>query len=499
MDNSDDLRLLLASRYPLIIATDREEMRLLSVVRRAAAALQMPVYVWSCTRGLSLDGGSPMYDTTDPHKALGAIEQMTAPAVFVLVDAHHPLADAKVVRRVKELSQHPQPGRTIVATTPQPFMPPELEGVALAWSLKPPSRAELHQLAVRTIQDLTARGIPVALDAAGADAIIDALRGLSLGEAERLIQKAAFHDGKIDATDVTFLRGEKAALLESSGSLELIESDHGSFADVGGLDALKAWLAMRGRAFEPAAKQFGLTPPRGVLITGVPGCGKSLVAKTLARTWGMPLVLLDASRLYGPYVGETEQRTREALARVESMAPVVLWVDEIEKGFPSGDGNDGGVSKRMLGTFLRWMQDRDEGVFLVATANQVTQLPPELLRKGRFDEIFFVDLPEVAERTDIVRLHLARRGRDPQHFDLERLAALCDGFSGAEIEAAIVAALYRAYAAGRDLHTDDVAAEIAATSPLSVTRAEEVAAIRAWSQGRAVPASGAGNAAAQTA
>ncbi|HVL91243.1 MAG TPA: AAA family ATPase [Actinomycetota bacterium] len=498
MDNSDDLRLLLASRYPLIIATEREETRLLAVVRRAATALRTPVYIWSCTRGLGLDGGAPMYDTIDPTKALAAIEQISGPAVFVLVDAHHPLADPLVVRRVKELSQHPEPGRTIVATTPQPFMPPEIEGIALAWALKPPSRAELHQLAVRTIQDLTARGIPVALDAAGAEALIDALRGLSLGEAERLIQKAAFHDGKIDDGDVTFLRGEKAALLESSGSLELIEADHGSLADVGGLDALKAWLAMRGRAFEPAAKQFGLTPPRGVLITGVPGCGKSMIAKTLARSWGMPLVLLDASRLYGPYVGETEQRTREALARVESMAPVVLWVDEIEKGFPTGDGNDGGVSKRMLGTFLRWMQDRDDGVFIVATANQVTQLPPELLRKGRFDEIFFVDLPEPAERADIVRLHLTRRGRDPQHFDVDRLAALCEGFSGAEIEAAIVAALYRAYAAGRDLHTGDVAAEVEATSPLSVTRAEEVAAIRAWSQGRAVPASGA-SAAARTA
>lgn len=491
MDNSDDLRLLLASRYPLIIATEREEARLLAVIRRAALALNMPVHVWSCTRGIGPDGGAPLYDTMDPHKALATVEQISTPAVFVLVDAHHPLADAKLVRRVKEMAQQAKPGQTLVVTCPQPFMPPELDGIALAWSLKPPSRTELHQLAVRTIQDLTARKIPVALDAAAVDAFVDALRGLSLGEAERLIQKAAFHDGKIDAADVPFLRGEKASLLEASGSLELIEADHGSFGDVGGLDALKAWLAMRGRAFEPAAKQFGLTPPRGVLITGVPGCGKSLLAKTLARTWGMPLVLLDASRLYGPYVGETEQRTRDALARVESMAPVVLWVDEIEKGFPSGDGNDGGVSKRMLGTFLRWMQDRDEGVFIVATANQVTQLPPELLRKGRFDEIFFVDLPAMSERADIVALHLSRRGRDPSNFDVAGLAGATEGFSGAEIEAAIVAALYRAYAAGREVTTEDVLAEVRTTSPLSVTRAEDVAAIRAWAQGRAVPASGA--------
>ncbi|MGH2829209.1 MAG: AAA family ATPase, partial [Actinomycetota bacterium] len=340
------------------------------------------------------------------------------------------------------------------------------------------------------VQDLAARGMPVALDGAGVDAMVEALRGLSLHEAERLIQKAAFHDGRIDHEDIAFVREEKAAILEATGALELIESDHGTLADVGGLERLKEWLALRGRAFEPAAMQFGLEPPRGVLITGVPGCGKSLVAKTLARGWRMPLVLLDASRLYGPYVGETEQRTGDALRRVASMAPVVLWVDEIEKGFPSGDdGADSGVGRRMLGTFLRWMQDRESGVFIVATCNNVTQLPPELLRKGRFDEIFFVDLPVLAERLQILRLHIGRRGRAPESFDLDLLAAQTDGFSGAEIEAAVVAALYRAYAAGRDLQTGDVAAEIAATVPLSRSREEDILALRTWAQGRAVPAS----------
>lgn len=489
MDNSDDLRLLLASKYPLIIASEREEMRFLAVARRAAAAAQLPVFTWSATRGIAVDNGEPVYDTADPLKALTFVEQTPSPGIFIFFDGHHPLADAKVVRRVKELAQSARLGQTIVVTCPQPFMPPELEGLALAWTLDPPTAEELKQLTVRTIHDLSVRGIPVALDPSGIDDIVGALRGLSLLEAERLIQKAAFHDGKIDTQDIGFLREEKAALLEASGALELIESDQGSLESVGGLHALKEWLLLRGRAFEPAAQTFGLQPPRGVLLTGVPGCGKSMIAKSLARSWHMPLVLLDASRLFGPYVGETEQRTRDALHRVEAMAPVVLWVDEIEKGFPSGQDGDNGVSKRMLGTFLRWMQDRSPGVFIVATCNQVMQLPPELLRKGRFDEVFFVDLPDVAERRQIVALHIARRGRDVAHFDVERLALATEGFSGAEIEAAVVASLYRAYGAGREVTSEDVASEIAGTVPLSRSRAEEVDALRSWAQGRAVAAS----------
>lgn len=490
MDNSGDLRLLLASRYPLLVVAEREEPRFLAILRRAASSLHLPVWVWSAARGLAQDGCAPLYDTAAPDKALTAIEQLEAPGVFVFADAHHALENPVTLRRVKELAQHARQGQTIVVTGPRQAVPAELEGLALQWTLQPPDAAELRDLAVRTIHDLSARGLSVALDPSGIDSLVEALRGLSLHEAERLIQKAAFHDGRIDDGDVAYVREEKAAIIEASGALELIEADLGTLDAVGGLDRLKEWLALRGRAFEPAARSFGLEPPRGVLITGVPGCGKSLVAKTLARAWRMPLVLLDASRLYGPYVGETEQRTRDALARVEAMAPAVLWVDEIEKGFPTGgDGADGGVSRRMLGTFLRWMQDRPGGVFLVATCNQVTQLAPELLRKGRFDEVFFVDLPTAGERHTILRLHLARRGRNPDTFDLAGLAAAADGFSGAEIEAAIVAALYRAYSAGRDLSTEDVAAEIAATVPLSRSRAEEVRAIRAWAAGRAVPAS----------
>ena len=230
----------------------------------------------------------------------------------------------------------------------------------------------------------------------------------------------------------------------------------------------------------------GLDPPRGVLLTGVPGCGKSLVAKTLAHTWGLPLVLLDPSRLYSKYIGESEQRLSAALSTVEAMAPAVLWIDEIEKGLASSGDADGGVSKRLLGTFLRWMQERSGDVFMVATANDVSALPPELLRRGRFDEIFFVDLPGTDERAEILTIHISKRGQNPGHFDLPGLVAGSEGFSGAELETVVVGALYRAFADEDNLTTDSLMKELAATVPLSVSRREDIAALRAWADGRAV-------------
>ena len=239
---------------------------------------------------------------------------------------------------------------------------------------------------------------------------------------------------------------------------------------------------------EAEAREFGIEPPRGVLVTGVPGCGKSLVAKTLARAWDLPLVLLDPARLYASYVGESEQRLRDALRTLEAMAPVVVWIDEIEKAFDAGRASDGGVSRRILGTFLRWMQERPDGVFVMATCNDVAAMPPELLRKGRFDEIFFVDLPEAAERQEIFRIHLAARRRDPEVFDLPRLALASEGFSGADIEAAVVGALYRAYGEGGDVTTELVLEELGETVPLSRTRAEDVRTLRGWAAERAVAA-----------
>jgi hypothetical protein len=489
MDSTADLRLLLASRHPLIVAEMDDEVRFMGILRRAAAASSFPVWTWSATQGLRRDGMTQQVGTNDARIALAFVAQIKDAGVFVMNDLRPFLSDNQVVRLIKEIAQRNLPGQTVVLTASSSEVPPELHGLALPWTLEPPDRAEVEVEVRRTIADLTARKFTVALEDKDVDGLVEAVRGLTLPEAERLILRAALADGKLDVVDVAEVREAKAELLENDGVLELIPADSGSLESVGGMDNLKAWLATRGRGFEPAAKRFGLDPPRGILLTGVPGCGKSLVAKTLARAWGLPLVLLDPGSIYGSYVGESEARLRSALNTVEAMAPAVLWLDEIEKGFAAGSGaGDSGVSQRVLGAFLHWMQERPPGVFLVATSNDVERLPPELLRRGRFDEIFFVDLPTGAEREAIFRLHLSKRKRDPATFDLAALGQASDGFSGAEIEGAIVGAMYRAFATGTDVATSTILEELDQTTPLSRTRAEDVAAIRAWARGRATPA-----------
>lgn len=488
MDNTDDLRLLLASRHPLVVVEAEEEGRLMELLRRVTGTLGLPLWTWSLSRGLARVGHGPQYGTVDPKGALAFIEDVPGPGVFVLADAQHTFGDPVAIRRIKDFAQAGEPGKTLVLAVAEAGLPADLRSLALTWTLEPPGREELAELVARTVDDLRSRGFPVTLDEAGRASLVESLRGLSVTEAEALIQQAALRDGGLQAEDVEFVRRAKAELLEGAGTLELVEAHPGTLEEVGGMPRLKEWLALRGRALESGAANFGLDPPRGVLLTGVPGCGKSMVAKALARAWGLPLVLLDPARLYGPYVGESERRLADALRTIEAMAPVVVWVDEIEKGFASHGEGDGGVSRRILGTFLRWMQDRPPGVFVAATSNDVASLPPEFARKGRFDEVFFVDLPTVEERRRIFEVHIRRRGRDPKRFDLDALASATQGFSGAEIEAAVVGALYRAYAAGTDLTTELVLDEVGATLPVSRSRAEDVERLRAWARTHAVPA-----------
>ncbi|MCA1834401.1 MAG: AAA family ATPase [Actinomycetota bacterium] len=489
MGNSDDLKLLFASRYPLVIAEVTDETRFLEIVSSAAAELTLPVWVWTATRGLARTQNDAQYGTKEPGKALEFARDLKDPAVFVFADAGSALEDPLLLRTVKEFAQSNSSGQTLVITAARPVVPPEIKDLAVLWRLIPPTAVELKAMVMRTLNDLKIKQVPVTLNDEGIDELVSSLKGFSMAEAERLVRRAAARDGAIADDDIVFVRDQKAQMLNHSVPLQVMNVEIALDA-VGGLDGLKEWLRLRGRAFEPAAKKFGLEPPRGVLITGVPGCGKSLIAKALARTWSLPLAALDVAALYGPYVGESEERLRDALSTTEAMAPIVLWIDEMEKAFATSGKGDGGVSQRILGSFLRWMQERAEGIFVIATSNDVQALPPELLRKGRFDEIFFVDLPGTQERAQIFGIQLAKRSRDPKDFDLDALAAASEAFSGAEIEAAIVAAMYRSYADASALDTQSILNELKATVPLSRTRAEDVGALRTWASTHAVSAGG---------
>ena len=485
MDNASDLRILLDSAYPLVFAEIRDETRFLDLLRAEAAEARLPVWIWSATSGLARDGLEPQYATRDLRGALAFVGDLKMPGVFVFADAHSALADPVAIRAVKEAASGVRRGQTIVLTAPDHDVPAELEEVAVAWSLRPPADEELGAIVDRTRSGL---GLPP-MEGDPRRSLIASLRGLTVAAAERIVQQAVLRDGTLDAGDVDFVRAERFAKLGADGALELIAGETRTLDDVGGLDGLKAWLAVRGTAIgSSSARQLGIEAPRGVLLTGIPGCGKSLIAKTIASSWGVPLLLLDPARLYRKYVGESEQRLERALATAEAMAPAVLWIDEIEKGLASGGDGDGGVSTRVLGTFLRWLQDRSEGAFVVATANDVSALPPELLRKGRFDEVFFVDLPEPAARRDILSGQLSHRGHNPSAFDLDKLVEVTDRFSGADIEAVVVGALYRAFASDSALTTEELVAEAEAVVPMSRARPEDVTRLRAWAEGRAVRA-----------
>jgi SpoVK/Ycf46/Vps4 family AAA+-type ATPase len=339
------------------------------------------------------------------------------------------------------------------------------------------------------VRDAEGPAVTAKLSRREMEQLVSTLRGLTAAEASRVIASVIYGDNTLCGKDLARVVEAKRNLLQSAGCLEAINVNVAA-DEVGGLANLKSWLARRRGGMTRKARDFGLDPPRGILLLGVQGCGKSLCAKAVAADWGLPLVRMDPGVLYQKFVGESENRLRAALAQAESLAPAVLWIDEIEKAFASAstESADGGLSQRMFGTLLSWLQDHHHPIFIVATANNVAALPPELLRKGRFDEVFFVDLPSAAVRRDILAVHLRRRRRDPARFALARLAAAAEGFSGAELEQVVMAGLYAAFAAGKELADEHLLAEIAGTRPLSVLMAERIAELRAWAAGRCVPA-----------
>lgn len=489
MDDRHDLELVLRSRVPIVALETPDEPRVLDEFRQLAVTLGRPVLAWSVTSGLRrIDLDFEVTDSpTDPHETLTRIKATRQPGIYLLLDFHPYLDDPRHVRLMKEiaLDQEPQ-GHTLVLVSHALEVPPELRSYTARVELALPDAQALERI-IREEAKVWANangGRRVATDNQTLERLIRHLGGLSASDARRLARNAIHDDGAITGTDLPRVMSVKYRLLDRGGALGF-EFDTADFADVGGLAQLKRWLQQRKEVF--LKPDSGLEAPRGMLLVGVQGGGKSLAAKAVAGMWGLPLLRLDFGTLYNKFFGETERNLRDSLAAAEAMAPCVLWIDEIEKGIASGD-YDSGTSRRVLGSLLTWMAERSAPVFIVATANVIEQLPPELIRKGRLDEIFFVDLPAPGIREDIFAIHLRKRGHDPARFDLGRLSAASGDFSGAEIEQAVVAALYLAREQGAGLDTEHLLEELARTRPLARVMVEKVSALRAWARDRTVPA-----------
>jgi len=491
-----ELDVLIRARYPLIYLVSWEEQRLDTILQEVAASHGKSLMIWSATKGLRKVGAravAPVEGTQDPRVALAAVEKLAEPTLVVFKDLHPYLTDPIIVRALRELSHVLKTTyTTAILLSPVLTIPPELEKEVTVLDVPLPTFRDLLQL-LREIVGVVRQANRATIDLSKehAEQIIKAALGLTLSEAENAFAKAIATDERLDASDVALVLEEKRQVIRKSGLLEYFPADE-SLRNIGGLDNLKVWLQRRANAFGEQARRFGLPEPKGVLLLGVQGCGKSLTAKAIASQWHLPLLRLDMGRIFSGLVGSSEENLRKAIRVAESVAPVVLWTDEIEKGL-SGTGSsgtsDGGVTARVFGTFLTWRQEKSAPVFVVATANRIDGLPPELIRKGRFDEIFFVDLPSAAERQEIFHIHLGRRGRDVKRFQIAELAELAQGFSGAEIEQAIVSGLYDAFAEGGELEQRHIVQALRETRPLSTTMAHEIGKLREWASTRTRPAS----------
>jgi hypothetical protein len=491
-DPLHDLDLLLRSRYALVVLETAEEDRAESLLLHLADRLELPLFVWTSTKGLRRsDRDSPIYDTTDPAKALAHVESARFPALYVFRGLGPYLAETALRQRLRDASDpyHGLKGAVLLIGT-DIELGESLRPHAAMVRLPPPEPEEYRALLMHIIRDMNMRGrVEIDQTPEETNRLLTSLRGLTLLEAEKILTKAIVEDGRLSPEDIAGVVEAKRHVIEREGLLEYYPLEE-SMDQVADLATLKEWLRKRQAivATPGRAAEFGLEFPKGILLLGVPGCGKSLCAKAVAMEWQLPLLKLDPSNLYNKFIGESEKNFKRAIAMAERMSPVILWIDELEKAFAGAGENDGGVTQRILGTFLSWLQDRRGDVFVVATANDVSRLPAEFLRKGRFDEVFFVDLPDFPTRREIFRIHLDKRGQGAETFSLDSLAEAADGFSGSEIEQGVVAALYTAFSESSALTSEAVLREIRATSPLSQMMAEKVATLREWARDRTVRA-----------
>lgn len=491
----DQVRLYLRARVALIVLVTVEEQRALQVLDevRLGRDSASDLITWDIADRFTSKAGASVQDANDPVTALDkirdrAMKDSARRDIYVLKDFHEFWSkDPRVRRKLRSLAQQlVYTGSSLVVTTPSRTVPEELKDDAVVIEMPLPAedalRTELDELIKKT------RGVRTQLSDYGRSKLAQAALGLTTAQAKRAFAKAIVRDDVLDDRDIDAVLAEKKAVIRESQALEFFAPQE-SPDDIGGLDELKRWLALRERAFTDEAVAYGLPAPKGLALIGIPGTGKSLTAKMIGGLWRLPLLRLDVGALFGALVGESEERVRRALRLAETVAPCVLWIDEIEKGFAAGD-LDGGTSRRVLGTLLTWMQEKTAPVFVVATANDVGALPPEIIRRGRFDEVFFLDLPTQPERSEIIALHLRKRRRDPARFDVRRLAQESDGYTGAELEQAVIDAMYSAFAEERDIATEDVITAIARTVPLSKSQREVIERLRTWLRdGRAQSAS----------
>ena len=512
-DFATNLRRLIRARFPLLSINTAEESRALAEIaavvgNRTQVVPGRQVYTWSTANGFAALGQPGNPETRTPHAALTAAAALTMPSVVVLLDLHPWLGssasppDTQLVRALKDTVRYYKDGpvpRTLILISPTPHIPPDLESLVTLVDFPLPTEPQIRATLDGMIARNTAAGaLRVDLGPAGAERLAKAALGLTAFEAENAFARAMVDDGRLTDDDIALVQEEKRQIVQKSGVLEVVRSTVG-LDDIGGLENLKTWLRKRNGSWLEEAAAYGLPAPKGVLVTGVPGCGKSMTAKAMASAWSLPLVRLDIGRVFGGLVGASEQNMRTALRTAEAVAPCVMWIDEIEKGFASGASGtgDSGTSARVFGTFLSWMQEKTAAVFVMATSNQIALLPPEMLRKGRFDEIFFIDLPTHTERRVIFSLHLSARlkagpalGSLPVTDELlQVLVDATEGFSGAEIEQVVISACFDAFNERRALDGDDLLHEIGNTVPLSVTQAEQIDELRAWADVRAVAAS----------
>ena len=478
----EELSLIVRARYPMAYLVTWEERRAERGLRKLARQLDRPLWRWSASAGLDAPGQPD--ESREPAALLRRLAAHTEPLIAVLYDLHAWLSDPLLVRQLRDMTADLASRRQcLILVSPTATVPRELEKDIVVVDLPLPQVKEIARL-FHTL--LRGEGLEVDVDLF--ERFVKASLGLTEEEIKRVYSKVLLQSGTFAEDQLAQVIAEKSQIIRRSEFLEFHDLAD-SFGDVGGLDNLKRWLEARERSFTERARQFGLPQPKGVFLVGVQGCGKSLTAKAVASLWRVPLLRLDVGALLASQ-GTTEEGLRNTIRIAESLAPTVLWVDEIEKGFAgvSSGSSDTAAATRVFGNFVTWLQEKKAPVFVVATANEVRNLPPELLRKGRFDEIFFVDLPNVHERQTILEIHLRRAGRAPAAFDTWALAEITEKFSGAELEQAVTAGLYEAFARDHEVQTSDIVRAVRATVPLAVTMDQQIKELREWARTRTRPA-----------